>query len=96
MALPKLKRKKHRVDRDPISTLPDEDWEWPCNIALCFWYIYIITQTVQSGTVTMHFRDGTLASVFPVWMPSVSISLFSHNPRRGISISLLITVSVVD
>ncbi|CAN6169046.1 unnamed protein product [Urochloa humidicola] len=25
MALPKLKRKKHRVDRDPISTLPDED-----------------------------------------------------------------------
>ncbi|CAD6216858.1 unnamed protein product [Miscanthus lutarioriparius] len=25
MALPKLKRKKHRVDRDPISNLPDED-----------------------------------------------------------------------
>jgi ATP-dependent RNA helicase DDX52/ROK1 len=25
MALPKLKRKKHRVQRDPISTLPDED-----------------------------------------------------------------------
>ncbi|KAK8460968.1 hypothetical protein SEVIR_2G425900v4 [Setaria viridis] len=25
MALPKLKRMKHRVDRDPISTLPDED-----------------------------------------------------------------------
>ncbi|CAL5061297.1 unnamed protein product [Urochloa decumbens] len=25
MALPKLKRKKHRVDRDPISTLPNED-----------------------------------------------------------------------
>ena len=25
MALPKLKRKKHRVDRDPISTIPDED-----------------------------------------------------------------------
>jgi ATP-dependent RNA helicase DDX52/ROK1 len=24
MALPKLKRKKHRVDRDPISYLPDE------------------------------------------------------------------------
>ncbi|KAL6841867.1 hypothetical protein ACP4OV_028379 [Aristida adscensionis] len=25
MALPKLKRKKHRVQRDPISTMPDED-----------------------------------------------------------------------
>ncbi|KAL6657093.1 hypothetical protein ACP70R_004873 [Stipagrostis hirtigluma subsp. patula] len=25
MALPKLRRKKHRVQRDPISTIPDED-----------------------------------------------------------------------
>jgi len=27
MALPKLKRKKHRVDRDPISNFPDEEKE---------------------------------------------------------------------